>query len=86
VILCAEFGQTLNTKVVDVFNTFPESIYSLILVEYSGSYDYWKFTVRFCEFQYSVNAFSLGGRLNCLEVESVYGSIEDVVVCFLTFP
>jgi hypothetical protein len=37
----AEFGQALNTKVVDLFNTFPESIYSLILVEYSGSYDYW---------------------------------------------
>jgi hypothetical protein len=44
-ILCDEFGQTLNTKVIDLFNTFPESIYSLILVEYSGSYDYWKFTV-----------------------------------------
>jgi hypothetical protein len=23
---------------------------------------------------------------DCLEVESVYGSMEDVVVCFLTFP
>jgi hypothetical protein len=62
-IMCADFGQTLNQKVVDLFNTFPESIYSLILVEYSGSYEYWKFAVRFCEFQYSVNAFYLGGRL-----------------------
>jgi hypothetical protein len=46
-------------KVVDLFNTFPESIHSLILVEYSGSYD-------FCEFQYLVNAFSLDGRLRLL--------------------
>jgi hypothetical protein len=61
------FGQTLNTKVVDLFNTFPERIYSLILVEYSGSYYYWKFAVRFCEFQYSVNVFSLGGRLRLLK-------------------
>jgi hypothetical protein len=53
-------------KVVDLFNTFPESIHSLILVEYSGSYDFCKFTVRFCEFQNSVNAFSLGGRLRLL--------------------
>jgi hypothetical protein len=44
-ILCDEFGQNLNTKVIDLFNTFPESIYSLILVEYSESYDYWKFAV-----------------------------------------
>jgi hypothetical protein len=66
--MCADFGQILNTKVVDIFNTFPESVYSLILVEYSGSYDYWKFAVRFCEFQYSVNAFSLGGRLRLLRV------------------
>jgi hypothetical protein len=35
-------------------------------VEYSGIYDYCKFAVRFCEFQYSVNAFSLGGRLRLL--------------------
>jgi hypothetical protein len=54
-------------KVVDLFNTFSESIYSLILVEYSAIYDYWKITVRFCEFQYSVNAFSLGGRLRLLK-------------------
>jgi hypothetical protein len=65
--MCADFGKTLNTKVVDHFNSFPESIYSLILVEYSGSYDYWKFAVRFCEFHYSVNAFSLGGRLRLLK-------------------
>jgi hypothetical protein len=65
--MCADFGQTLNRKVVDIFNKFPESIYSLILVEYSGSYDYWKFAVRFCEFQYSVNAFSLDGRLRLLK-------------------
>jgi hypothetical protein len=32
-------------KVVDLFNTVPESIYSLILVEHSGSYDYWKLAV-----------------------------------------
>jgi hypothetical protein len=53
-------------KVVDLFNTFPESIHSLILVEYSGIYDFCKFAVRFCEFQYSVNASSLGGRLRLL--------------------
>jgi hypothetical protein len=46
-------------KVVDLFNTFPENIHSLIFVDYSGSYDFCKFAVRFCEFQYSVNAFSL---------------------------
>jgi hypothetical protein len=40
VILCAEFGPTINTKVVDIFNTFLDSIYSLILVEYSESYEY----------------------------------------------
>jgi hypothetical protein len=44
-ILCAKFGQTISIEVIDLFNTFPESIYSLILVEYSGSYDYWKFAV-----------------------------------------
>jgi hypothetical protein len=44
-LLCAEFGQTMNTKVIYLFNTFPESIHSLILVEYSGSYDYLKFAV-----------------------------------------
>jgi hypothetical protein len=43
--LCAEFGQTINMKVIYLFNTFPESIYSLISVEYSGNYDYWKFAV-----------------------------------------
>jgi hypothetical protein len=53
-------------KVVYLFNTFPESIYSLILVEYSGSYDFCNFAVRFCEFQNSVNALSLGGRLRLL--------------------
>jgi hypothetical protein len=45
VILFAEFGQTINMKVIDLLNTFPESIYSLILVEHSGNYDYWKFAV-----------------------------------------
>jgi hypothetical protein len=64
--MCSDFGQTLNTKVVDLFNTFPESIHSLILVEYSGCYDFCKFAVRFCEFQYSVNESSLGGRLRYL--------------------
>jgi hypothetical protein len=39
--MCADFSQTINMKDVDIFNTFPESIYSQILVEYSGSYDYW---------------------------------------------
>jgi hypothetical protein len=37
--------KSVIVKVIDLFNTFPESIYSLILVEYSGNYDYWKFTV-----------------------------------------
>jgi hypothetical protein len=32
VILCAEFGQTINTKVIDPFNIFLESIHSIILV------------------------------------------------------
>jgi hypothetical protein len=64
--MCADFGQTIKTKVVDLFNTFPDSIHSLILVEYSGSYDFCKFAVRFCEFQNSVNALSLGGRLRLL--------------------
>jgi hypothetical protein len=63
-LLCAEFGQTINTKVIDLFNTFTESIHSLILVEYSVSYDFCKFAVRFCEFQNSVNTFSFGWQIN----------------------
>jgi hypothetical protein len=39
-ILCAEFGQTSKTKVIYLFNTFPESIYSLILVGYFGSNEF----------------------------------------------
>jgi hypothetical protein len=62
--LCVEFGQTINTKVIDLFNTFSESIYSLILVEYYGSYDYWKFAVSCGYFQNSVNAFSFGRQIN----------------------
>jgi hypothetical protein len=84
--LCAEFGQTININVIDIFNTFPESIYSLILVDYSGSYDFCKSAVSNYQFQISVNTFSFGQQINVLEVESVYGSMEDVVVCFLTFP
>jgi hypothetical protein len=64
--ITSEFENLIKTKVVDPFNTFPESIHSLILVEYSGSYDFCKFAVRFCEFQNSVNVFSLGGRLRLL--------------------
>jgi hypothetical protein len=64
-LLCAEFGQTMNTKVIDIFNTFPESIHSLIVVLYSGSYDYWKFVVS-CGFRIQLTLSVLGGRLICL--------------------
>jgi hypothetical protein len=63
-ILCAEFGQTLNTKVIDIFNTFPKSIYSLIFVEYAESYDFCKSAVSM--FQFSVIRSVLGSSLICL--------------------
>jgi hypothetical protein len=45
VILCAEFGHTINTKVIDIFNTFLESIYLLILVGQSGRYEFVKIAI-----------------------------------------
>jgi hypothetical protein len=62
--LCAEFGQTLNMKVIDLLNTFPESIYSLIFVEYAESYDFCKSVVSNYQFQISVNTFSFGQQFN----------------------
>jgi hypothetical protein len=62
--LCAELGQTLNMKVIDLFNTFPESIYSLIFVEYAESYDFCKSAVSNYRFQFSVNTFSFGQQFN----------------------
>jgi hypothetical protein len=66
VILCVEFGQTINTKVIDIFNNFPESIYSLILVEYSGSYDFCNSLSDFVSSGIQLEFSVLGGRLICL--------------------
>jgi hypothetical protein len=51
-------------KVIDLFNTFSESIYSLILVEYAESYDFCKSAVSNYQFQFSVNTFSFGQQFN----------------------
>jgi hypothetical protein len=45
--LTSELELGNHTEVVDLFSTFLESIYSLILVGYSGRYDFFKIAVSF---------------------------------------
>jgi hypothetical protein len=51
-------------KVVEYFSTFLTNSYLHFSVEYSGSYDFCKFAVRFCQFQNSVNAFNFERQFN----------------------
>jgi hypothetical protein len=51
-------------KVVEYFSTFLTNSYLHFSVEYSGSCDFCKFAVRFCQFQNSVSAFSFGRQIN----------------------
>jgi hypothetical protein len=63
-LVCVELENLVYMKVVEYFSTFLTNSYLHFSVEYSGSYDFCKFAVRYCRFQNSVNTFSFGRQFN----------------------